>query len=75
MPALPAVVDRGARGHIPPGAIQISHKKMATKFGRIHFMFLGPHLYLATGSATGQLMCYHGKTRCFSHISETVNKD
>ena len=40
-----AVADPGGRGgHAPPDPVKISHKKMATKGGRIDFMFLAPPL-------------------------------
>ena len=51
----------------PPGPVEISHKKMATKGDRIDFMFLGPP-YPAAGSATAfinlvfrfLIHCYEG---------------
>ena len=41
-----SVADPGGAegGMAPPAPVKISHKKMAAKFGRIDFMFLGPHL-------------------------------
>ena len=56
--------SRGAEwGHAPPpGPVKIGHKKMATKGGRIDFMFLAPPPYPAAGSATANL-CY------FSHLT------
>ena len=41
----------GAEGGYAPQPVKISHKKTATKGGRIDFMFLAP-FYSAAGSAT-----------------------
>ena len=45
----------GARGYGPPPPVLWKKviKKMAAEGGHIDFMFLGPHPYPATGSATG----------------------
>ena len=45
-------MQRGQGSHAPPRPVKISHKKMAAEGGRIDFMFLGPPLYPAAGSAT-----------------------
>ena len=37
-----AVADQGGEGTMPPGPVKISHKKMATKGGRIDFKFPRP---------------------------------
>ena len=51
---LTVVADPGGEGAMaPPGPVKKVIKKMAAEGGHIDFMFLGPHPYPATGSATG----------------------